>query len=819
MESPIEDMPLHRIAHPASCNGTPTFGLGRRLLWCLALAIVRVAPIVPMVGCAATSALAQPAAPLGTGAVDAAAVERSIGRGIQYLRGRQLPEGGFPEYAGQSCGLSSLIGLALLSSGVSPEDPAMAKLMAYIRTFEPKQTYAVSLQTMLYCQVGAREDIPRIRTNVQVLEDIQRERGTNGGWTYSLDFIARASDPSNTQFALLALDAAQEAGIPVNPSVWDAASKYWLDTAIRRGSGAWAYARIERPSGSMTCAGIASLVIVRGRQKIGDARVNGESVECCGQPDDAEDDAIIAGLDWLAKNFSVQRNPGADGDNLLYYLYALERVGRLTGLRLIGGHDWYREGCDVLLSMQNPIDGSWKGLGSFEDNPLVSTAFSLLFLSKGKRKVVLARAELADQPRWNQHPEGLRQLTRHIERSWRQDLTWQTITLRGATVADLLQSPVLILSGAEALELQAEEIETLRKYVDGGGFIVLEALAGSGCESPDAFVQSAQQLSQQLVGQPLERLPPDHPVWYAQRPVKIDSLPPDAWLYGAQACCRTPLVLAPFALSCEWQLSDPTGRAPYPAGPAQRIDAVVAIGENLVAYATGRELKDKLDARIVLTPQTDDGPMDRGVLSLPRGLLNAGERDASRALPNMLEAMRQQLPIELSSRAIDVPIESAALQQYPILFLHGRQEFSLDPQQRAALREFVASGGMIMADAICGSDGFATALRRELQTVFTEATWEPLAADHPLLNNQFHGYDIRQVTLRLPANVAGGTAQNRTTHPILEVMRIDERLSVFFSPYDLSCALERQTSLQCPGYSSEDAQRIATNIVLFALQQ
>ena len=787
---------------------------GVRLLRTPLARIVWIAPILLVVAGGMHPASAQPAVPL-----DAASVERSIARGVQYLRSRQLPEGGYPEYPGQSCGLSCLVGLALVSSGVSPDDPTLVKLLDYVRGFEPKQTYAVSLQTMLLCQVGAREDLPRIRKNVQVLEDIQRERGTNGGWTYSLDFIARASDPSNTQFALLALDAAQEAGIPVNPEVWQRASQYWLDSGVRRGSGAWAYARVEPPSGSMTCAGIASLVIVRGRLGVNDASVNGDQVECCGQSVEQKDDAIATGLQWLSKNFSVQRNPGAQGDNLLYYLYALERVGRLTGLRLIGGHDWYREGCSVLLSIQNAIDGSWKGIGVFEDNPLVATAFSLLFLSKGKRRVVVSRAELASDPQWNRHPEGLRQLTRHVERAWRQDLTWQTIALRDATATDLLQSPVLVISGSAPLQLTEQEVEALRQYIDGGGFIVLEALSGSGCGPSDPFVESAQRLSQQLVGQPLERLPPDHPVWFAQRPVDIDRLPNDAWLYGAQACCRTPIVLAPFAISCEWQLSDPMGRAPYAAEPARRIDAAVAIGENLIAYATGRELKDKLDTRIVLTPQSDNAPMARGELAVPRGLLNAGERDASRALPNLLEGMRQTLPVELSSRPLDVSLDSSVLESYPILFLHGRLDFSLDQVQRAALRDFIASGGTIIADAICANPEFAKALRRELQAVLPESNWESLPQDHELLTNRYHGYDIRQVTLRLPASNTGSAPQSRTTAPMLDVMRFEDRIVVLFSPYDLSCALERQTSLQCAGYSSDDAQRIATNLVLFALQQ
>jgi len=42
---------------------------------------------------------------------------------------------------------------------------------------------------------------------------------------------------------------------------------------------------------------------------------------------------------------------------------------------------------------------------------------------------------------------------------------------------------------------------------------------------------------------------------------------------------------------------------------------------------------------------------------------------------------------------------------------------------------------------------------------------------------------------------------------------------VVFSRYDLSCALERHDSLDCRGYTREDAARIGLNVVLYSVQQ
>ena len=57
------------------------------------------------------------------------------------------------------------------------------------------------------------------------------------------------------------------------------------------------------------------------------------------------------------------------------------------------------------------------------------------------------------------------------------------------------------------------------------------------------------------------------------------------------------------------------------------------------------------------------------------------------------------------------------------------------------------------------------------------------------------------------------------TAPLLEALEIDGRWAVIFSPYDISCALENHASLECKGYVTADAAKIAVNVLLFALQQ
>lgn len=752
-------------------------------------------------------------------AVDAASVQRSIDRGIAYLRKTQNQRGGWTEFSGQSCGLSALCTLALMNAGVPKDDPDLVRAMRYLREFEPQQTYSASLQTLAYCHLGAAGDLPRIRRNVEWLIRNQKQgdpiSNRGGSWDYG---SGRGSgDPSNTQFALLALGAARDRGIEIDSNVFRRSLDYWLP---RQRDGGWSYGNNRRMSGSMTCAGIASVIIARGNLGLGEAESPEDQIRCCGQ-DQQGPDPVEQGLRWLGDNFTLQVNPGGDSLTLFYYLYALERVGRLSGRRFIGDHDWYREGAERLLALQDEFVGFWAGSGVMEENREVATSFALLFLSKGKRQVVISRAKYLDpqlDQSWQQHPESLRQLVRHVERDWGRDLTWQTIDLENASLQDLLQTPVLMISGRNTLRVESELSERLRQYIDNGGTIVFEAEAGDGCGPATSFEQSVTSLCQSwFEGATLERLPPSHPVWFAEHSVDPTTIAPDFWVYGVQACCRTSIFYFPRSLSCRWQLADRLFHRNRGSENVNRqIEAAVAIGENVIAYATGRELKDKLDQRMVLDGQSQDEPR-RGDVRLSMLALDAGGEDAKRALPNASALIQSRIPMRISATREPVGFDPETLQDIPFLWIHGRTDFQWDGEQRNVLRDYVNNGGIILGSAVCGSQAFADAFRREIALVLPSAPLKPVDSQHPLMAPT-HGYDIRGVTIRMPAR-SGGGFERRVAAPMLEISEVDQLVGVFFSPLDLSCALESPNSVQCPGYGTEDAAKIVANLLLYALEQ
>lgn len=751
-------------------------------------------------------------------AIDAAQVERGIEQAVRFLLGGQQADGGWPEYNPQyPRGVSSLVTLALLTAGMDPEHASMTRAMRYVDAQELERTYTVSLQTMCYCAANPNRYAAQIRRNTLWLMKAQTP---TGAWSYGQGF-GGGGDPSNSQFALLALHEAQRSGVVDLPEaqwkqVFQRAADYWIGKQNRDGS--FSYDDGKQPSGSMTCAGIASLVILGEHLTALQSRAT-DVLQCCTADDEAPD-RVGHGLQWLARNFDIQTNPGMNSYHL-YYLYALERVGRLTGRRLIGNHDWYREGAHHLIRLQNKTVGKILSNSPYQGNDYSETAFALLFLAKGKRQPLITHGEfrstVADD--WNRHPMAIQHLTAHTEQAWKRELSWQTVDLSQATVSHLLETPVLFLSGTRQPRFSDREKKLLKDYVEQGGFLFIEAGDGDGCQGKE-FEDYIRRLVVELFDAPLEKLPPEHPIWHAEARILPADLPRNAWLYGVQTCCRLGVVYAPFSLSCRWEQHLPYGKPLDLAPEVQRqLETGTKIGLNVLAYATGKDLKERLDRVTVLEEVRNLAPTDRNVFYLPVVRHGAGFDDAPRASIHLIQWMNQENPFRLSSEKRYVNLTEEELQQYPVVFMHGRGRLELTAAQRKALRTYLENGGFVFANAICADTEFTTSFRQEMAQIL-QRKLEPLDPQHPMLTPDYYGFDVRQVRIIDPDDLGDGVVVGqRRAPPQLEVGQLAGRLCVVFSPLDISCALESRHSLQCRGYVRDDAARLSINVLLYALQQ
>lgn len=740
------------------------------------------------------------------------AVSAAIAKCVDYLRSSQgsgAKPGAWAGHPGNGCGQTCLVTLALLSAGRDIKSPEIAKALTYIRGSKPEKTYEISLKIMVLCLAEPTKDMPQIKQLATLLVEMQTE---GGGWPYFKSSGGDA-DESNTQFAVLALWEASKLGVAIPEKCFQRGKEYWND----RSSGeAWGY-RGSGPTGSMTCAGIASTIILQDASEGVDASIQGEQIRCCGQQTNQRD-SLDRPINWLARNFAVTHNPGANAYTL-YYLYALERVGRLTGQRFIGEHDWYREGAEFLLSSQD-IGGSFRGGGN--EDVISASAMALLFLSKGKRQVVIGHLQFGEpnSSDWNMHRRSVQNLTGQIEKVWKRELAWQSVRLERANLADLLETPVLFISGSKEWRLNDAQRKLLKDYTDQGGFIFAEACNGDGCNGI-AFEQSFRDEMEKIFEKPLQKLAPSHPIWSAEAKVNPAALPKDFWLYGLDSCCRTSVVLSPMSLSCRWELAKPFGLVrKRPASVEADITNAVKIGVNIAAYATGRELKDKLDAVQVIQAKPDPQSLVRGSLTVPKIMHSGGADDTPKAVANLLEVFRRESQSIVAGKTPMVSLASEDLEKYPILYIHGRNRFALTEAERQGLKKHIENGGFVVGDAICASSDFTESVKREFALALPESSWRKIEPRHPVMQrNGPVGFDLGNVGLIDPSSGADLKQSTREGPAELDSLEWNGRVVMLFSPNDLSCAMESKHSLQCRGYVRDDAFRIGINMLLYALMQ
>ena len=756
-------------------------------------------------------------------------IQHAIDKARDYLVSQQRDDGSWEAMrsSDKRAGATALVMLALANAGMNANQPALRKGLDWLRQQETDDTYAVSLQTMILAMLSPEADRAILERNVEWLELAQVKQGPgSGSWSYGQNRGIGMGDNSNSQYALLALHEASRAGIRVRDETWVRAQQYWV--ACGNTDGSWGYTLGNAGgSGSMTCAGIGSVWITSEHIGTPDARATRDSVSCCGGGSTPR--VLEKGLDWLGRRFSVTQNPGTGGETwLFYYLYGLERVGRFTARRYIGEHDWYLEGAQMFVATQDRLSG--KFVANRIEDSIVATSFALLFLAKGRRPVIVAKSRHGPEIDWNRHGHDVAHLVEYVEGRWKKEypagLSWHVTDTPSASQDDLQQAPVFWLSGKSAFDLGPDAGPRLRRYIDNGGFVFAEAC----CPQSREFDRRLRQLVGEIFPEPeyrLHLLPPEHPAWHAEEIVPPELHRP---LMGIDYGCRTCLIYAPPtdaedpkaampSLSCLWELGG-ASRQSLPPAIAREVAAALSIGTNVLAYATNRELKSK-DAFFGVAPEEprqSDRP-ERGQLAIGK-LRHAGMCDAApAALANILRAAARETGIRVDDTPALVDPMDEQLFDYHLVFMHGRQGFSFDPKRRERIATFLDRGGMLLADSVCAAGAFTQAFRAEMAAILPDARLEEIPADDPIFTaGEYGGYDIRQVTLREPAGGDGPMGvRKREMPPKLEGIRSGDRWAVIFSPYDLSCALEKQNSMECTGYGRDDAEKIALNILLYSL--
>jgi len=309
----------------------------------------------------------------GEGAVDELKVDAAITLGVEYLKRKQRPDGSFPGHdKAFPMGMTSLCLLTLVKCGVQPLDPAVTNALKYVRYMPFRKTYSTGCMLMALEALHPKDAKAWAEAGVKFLLET-RDVAQGGRWSYPNDAWKSTGklgyvDLSNSQYAILGLRSARRLGVKVPPEAFTDLVAFL--TKDQREQGAFRYrGDHDDGTGSMSTAALAIITIAE--QEAGKSRafkkIRGDAKA-----------AFKKGLLWFEKNYTVEWNPHGDTgsrskNNLAYYLYGIERLCDIRGMKTVGDHRWYDDGARFLLANQRP-NGSW---GSNEN-----TCFALLFLRR-----------------------------------------------------------------------------------------------------------------------------------------------------------------------------------------------------------------------------------------------------------------------------------------------------------------------------------------------------------------------------------------------------------------------------------------------------
>ncbi|MCH8251940.1 MAG: DUF4159 domain-containing protein [Planctomycetes bacterium] len=711
-----------------------------------------------------------------------AEVDSIISGLVEQLESAQRPESA-PEagsFMGErrgvhSGGVTALVTLALLTAGVPWHDPVIEGAVAYLEEHPLPGTYSRSLRAAVWAHLAMSDVDHKRRQEFSRL--LQRDtdwlvRAMKPDGYYGYDRDGLGGDHSCTQFGVLGVWSAEGASGEVSREYWERVSDHWL--SHQRDDGSWAYADSRRGTVTMTTAGVNTLYVtlaqllakrepryraLRGVPSSGRHRVRLDRTLRAAQ----------RGMAWLSERAILVGGP--------YQLFGLERLGVAGGRKYIGSTDWYRAGVDSIDSKP----------GNTTD-----AAFALLFLTYGRAAVLFNKLEYGHDHRWNYYYRDLHFLTRWLSERHERIYKWQIVGA-GAPLHDLLDAPILLISGATSLDLNAAGRHRLREYVDAGGTIV-----GHADKSSARFALAFRETFERLFadrGWVFEHLAPDHPLFSS-----VHGRGDPAWsapfeVQGMDDGLRTCVILLPKDIAGAWHQN-----------LHLRHPAMFHLMGNLRAYAAPQyaRLPKRLRAR------EDVGPS-----AVPIGYLTVATI-AESGLRGRIQRWERMGRLFSNATGVSLIDIGASSDRADIIHLSGTRALRLNDGAIGELAEQLRGGGFLLMESAGGSAEFSVSAGRLLQNLSKRSggTIARLDSDHPVLRgvSLAAGKPVGRWMHAPSPPDAVGTGRRNTAVEITALL-IDGRVAAVHFPVDLLATATGHYLFRTAAYTKEQSRAILFNLL------
>ncbi len=374
---------------------------------------------------------------------------------------------------------------------------------------------------------------------------------------------------------------------------------------------------------------------------------------------------------------------------------------------------------------------------------------------------------------------------------------------------DPTELPLLYLTGWTPLpRLDDKTAASLQRYLYDGGTLVIHAQ----CGREEFSISALKEIARLFPDRKLVRISEDSPLFNAFFPIdtvrvrvdKKDFEKRKPELYGVYIGCRPAIIFSPIDLNCGWDVV----KNPIVGGTLYHQDDGLAMGVNIITMTLANFQYARAFATEKLYHEQKNPARDKLVIAQVR---HGGDWDPTpHALPNLMKYVQHNTTLNVQFKRDVVELAGADVGKHPVLYMTGLQDFKFTDAEVVMLRNYLAAGGLLVADASAGRKTFDAAFRREMKRVLPNHEHKSLAADSPVYQMPYSIKTVEYTTLVR-------TTQPDLKTPTLEGISIDGQLGVIYSPMGLSNGWEQLGYAYNRGYSDADALRLGVNIFAYAL--
>jgi hypothetical protein len=374
------------------------------------------------------------------------------------------------------------------------------------------------------------------------------------------------------------------------------------------------------------------------------------------------------------------------------------------------------------------------------------------------------------------------------------------------------KNPILYRSGHFRFSFSPEERQRLREYLLNGGMIILN----TGMGSKPFYDAARKELEAIFPETPVQRLSPDHPIlhaYYDLQQVEYRKGVRDAgyagnepWLEGVTIQCRTVAVISRYCMASGWD------EMPDESIQAYSVDSARKLGVNIMAYAAAQRAWAKNVAQAMQYVDRDQPAA--GMMSIAHVVYGGEWKTRHAGLSLLLQQFNSKTDIPVKFQRREVRLTDPSLFDSPLLYMTGHEDFRLTPEEVAALRKYLLSGGTLFAEACCGRKAFDVAFRRELGRALPDHPLAKMPADATIF-----ALPTKLGDLAVTPALAAQNGNRGTLSPVLMGSEINGHSAVVYSPYGLAGGWEMSQSPYAFGYDNNDALVLGENILLHAITQ